>query len=309
MPSITSWTRLEPRSRSEEIVTGLQAQVHDPLWLLARQWQLGEFQGEDAGSPAAARLHSPLTRFYPGRWSSGAAAQGQGYDISQVSLPLEALVEREAVRSTKNWWLAAEAGLHFFRLLTDNGIEKYRSAYVARYPLAATVEERRAFDRDTLAFLEVMAPRVPNGDRLYEELLRALRPPSDKASMLPPQPAIDEADRFGAIDAGPEDLARMLLMEFALICDNDWYAIPVEVPVSVVCRIRSLVVSDTFGQRILIRPFSAVDTAESSWRMFQLSPHRGAESGTQPIPTDLFFLPPALAPGLESAPVEEVLFL
>ena len=32
--------------------TGLQARLYDPLWLLARQWQIGEFQGEDNGSPA-----------------------------------------------------------------------------------------------------------------------------------------------------------------------------------------------------------------------------------------------------------------
>ena len=25
--------------------------MHDPLWMLTRQWQLGEFEGEDSGSP------------------------------------------------------------------------------------------------------------------------------------------------------------------------------------------------------------------------------------------------------------------
>jgi hypothetical protein len=25
---------------------GLQARIHDPLWLLARQWQFGELKGE-----------------------------------------------------------------------------------------------------------------------------------------------------------------------------------------------------------------------------------------------------------------------
>ena len=40
--------------------------THDPLWLLARQWQTGEFQGEDAGTPVLARVRlerSPLARF------------------------------------------------------------------------------------------------------------------------------------------------------------------------------------------------------------------------------------------------------
>ena len=34
----------------------LRAEVRDPLWFLTRQWQFGELQGEDAGSPIEARL-------------------------------------------------------------------------------------------------------------------------------------------------------------------------------------------------------------------------------------------------------------
>ena len=69
MASITSWMRLEPRSRDAEMRTTLQARVYDPLWLLARQWQLGEFQGEDNGSPVMARWRAEsaqLTRYYAG---------------------------------------------------------------------------------------------------------------------------------------------------------------------------------------------------------------------------------------------------
>jgi hypothetical protein len=34
----------------------LRAEVHDPLWLLGRQWQLGEHQGRDAASPTLVNL-------------------------------------------------------------------------------------------------------------------------------------------------------------------------------------------------------------------------------------------------------------
>ena len=34
MPSITSWTRLEPGVRSADETVGLEARIHDPLWLL-----------------------------------------------------------------------------------------------------------------------------------------------------------------------------------------------------------------------------------------------------------------------------------
>jgi hypothetical protein len=44
--------RLEPRRPFGDLDAGFRAAVSDPLWFLARQWQLGEHQGQDAGSPA-----------------------------------------------------------------------------------------------------------------------------------------------------------------------------------------------------------------------------------------------------------------
>ncbi|HEX8852058.1 MAG TPA: PA14 domain-containing protein, partial [Pyrinomonadaceae bacterium] len=68
MPSITTWTRVEPNPRNPKMESSLQAAVADPLWMLARQWQLGEFEGDDAGSPALARFQAecaPLSQFEP----------------------------------------------------------------------------------------------------------------------------------------------------------------------------------------------------------------------------------------------------
>ena len=55
-PSATTWSRLEPLPTSDDVSEALQARVADPLWMLARQWQFNEFQGEDAGSPIEAAL-------------------------------------------------------------------------------------------------------------------------------------------------------------------------------------------------------------------------------------------------------------
>src|ERR1700739_3622642 len=52
---VMSW-RLEPTPRAEGIDEGLAARIHDPLWLLARQWQMGEFRGQDAGTPALVQV-------------------------------------------------------------------------------------------------------------------------------------------------------------------------------------------------------------------------------------------------------------
>ena len=68
MPSVTMWSRLEPAGRPTDIGPGLEARIHDPLWLLGRQWQMREFAAEDAGSPVSVSLAVDayeLTRFVP----------------------------------------------------------------------------------------------------------------------------------------------------------------------------------------------------------------------------------------------------
>ena len=42
-------TRLEPRTRSDDLTPGLAARLWDVAWSLAQQWVYGEFDGQ-AGS-------------------------------------------------------------------------------------------------------------------------------------------------------------------------------------------------------------------------------------------------------------------
>ena len=56
--SITSWTRLEPQCRNADMGRSVGARLFDPLWLMARQWQMGEFQAVDAGTPVQARVRA-----------------------------------------------------------------------------------------------------------------------------------------------------------------------------------------------------------------------------------------------------------
>ena len=64
VPLIRGWNRLEGRPRSADFERSLRAEVRDPVWFLTRQWQFGEFEGEDAGSPIDARF-APTMRFFP----------------------------------------------------------------------------------------------------------------------------------------------------------------------------------------------------------------------------------------------------
>src|SRR6476469_8503880 len=89
IPVVRGWNRLEGRPRSEDFERSLRAEVRDPLWFLTRQWQYGEFEGEDAGSPIDARVVYTTAPF--DRVSAGAAAEP--YD---PRTPLEVSVTREA---------------------------------------------------------------------------------------------------------------------------------------------------------------------------------------------------------------------
>lgn len=423
-PSITSWMRLEPRSRNAEMNTSLQARIYDPLWMLARQWQLGEFEGEDNGSPVIARWRADsarLTRFYAGAIAPNTQVSAPRYDSS---VPLETLVERETVRPTsappappEKLRMAAESGQQFLRMLEQQPLSgDYRDAFIRHYPFSAlTAEQRAAFDDDSISFCDLMALRVPDGRQLYA----ALRPTGAGDVVVPPALQIAPADLaevekaarqwlrwfdtlfsgpetanptwlpermeyafsvatrlgdgeriltageyfgghldwyafdsnpevtlggaaddavraitrtvipapasfrgmpaarfwefedaqvdFGSVDAGPTDLVRMLLVEFALAYGNDWFVIPIELDVGSLYQARSLVITDTFGIRTLIKPSGTSGLPDPAWRMFQLSYTRG--SGLTTPEPGLFFLPPSLLKSLESRPIEEVLFL
>ena len=92
MASAVVNNRLEGHTRGTDLRPGLQAGVHDALWLLARQRQLGEFDGLDAGTPigAAIVVHAvPIAAWQP------KGEQSVAYDRST---PLEALVEAGGYR-------------------------------------------------------------------------------------------------------------------------------------------------------------------------------------------------------------------
>src|SRR5713101_4252252 len=95
MSSITIWNRIEPRCRDGSLQLGLEARVHDPLWLLTRQWQIGEFEGQDAGSPVIANVQS--TNASVDRCATDGPPQ-----IYDNRIPLEVLIEQEPVRPSQS---------------------------------------------------------------------------------------------------------------------------------------------------------------------------------------------------------------
>jgi hypothetical protein len=105
-----SWLRLEGAARDPDLTEGLSARIADPLWKLARQWQVGEFHGEDAASPilvTAEMAITPLTAF-----ASDATAA--------MDRPLEVMVEQEPADDDLR--LSLELGWLLLRSLTAAGL-------------------------------------------------------------------------------------------------------------------------------------------------------------------------------------------
>ena len=110
----------------------------------------------------------------------------------------------------------------------------------------------------------------------------------------------DAAVALGRVGAGPTDLARMLAIDFAVVCSPDWFLLPVEVPVGSVARIDWVVVRDSFGGATLVGT-SAKQAKMGVGRQFQPSNLQGDE-GHNPL---LVVLASALG-SLSSEPREEV---
>jgi hypothetical protein len=197
MGSITSWVRLEPRCHDDEQSEAVRARVYDALWMLARQWQAAEFQGEDAGSPVLARWRgesAPITRYYAGAIAPNTNISAPHYDAT--TMPLEALVERQPLRRPTNEGslrLAVESGMHFLRMLDAQPMSRsYRDAFLALHSVVPpTAAEMKSADAETLSYWKLMATRALDARRI----VAAFRTAAGKRIPIPATMPIAAGDR------------------------------------------------------------------------------------------------------------------
>ncbi|MBM6583141.1 hypothetical protein ILT44_23345 [Microvirga sp. BT689] len=138
MASITTWARIEPHAATTDIDVGLAAEVADPMWLLARQLQLGEFTGDDGGSPVDIQVQaswSQLARFRPGLHSDDTAG---AIDYDPTTLPLEPLIEAEPIDPERAWGISVRSGLRLEQDLQAGGLGDTVPLLRTRFPFAAS---------------------------------------------------------------------------------------------------------------------------------------------------------------------------
>ena len=191
METYPTWIRLHPDSTDETMVTSVQARIHDPLWLLGRQWQFGELRHDGGATPIDVRIEgtsSPLTRLRGG--VSAASATGSS-TIKPTQAPLETLVEREAVPETglDNLRLRTEAGLHSVRMLRAASMDGRVSFWVGESPFVAAGD--RHGRRDTGLVRHGRRPRARWCGAAHVSSVPscapASSPPIDRRSQGPPR--------------------------------------------------------------------------------------------------------------------------
>jgi hypothetical protein len=409
-PSITSFSRLETSPVSPKLDPGLQAAIADPLWMLARQWQFDEFQGNDAGTPLTTNFtvqSLPVTGFKPGLDKTLAGFQ----TLNDTSPPVEALVEFEPALS-RHPRLNAEAGQHLLRMANAATLPGLAAALIQNFALTVQVPEDPDSDVQGLLWSVVLSGRAVDAVKLAAALFpklaadgsltalpAALAIPAaeqtaamkllaawldwlrqfvfegktpnpawqsnrleyafsmfafglDKpvalcaeeytdgrldwhtflAEAVPASPGVQPpgplppynitartpapvrypgmpADRywefedarvnFAAVEAAPKDLARMVLTEFALAYGNDWFVLPVELPVGALYKVSKFTVLDSFGIQFAVKP--SQNTDGTPWCMYELTAKGGA-----PKLADMVYLPAVVSNALEGPPLELV---
>src|SRR5512143_167249 len=396
-PSITGITRLETQPTTVSLQTGLAAPLADPLWMLARQWQFNEFQGEDAGTPLRLQFAVQGTKVDAFRAGSDPAQPWQ--PIADHDVPIETRVEAERVWPT-HARLRGEAGQHALRMATP----AVRAALLAAYPLALPAPTDPDADRAGLLWSTLLAARTIDAIALAEEL-RPLLDGAGKLTGLPVRLALGGADamaartmlaawlawlgellyegdaaswqrnrmeyafalraadarldaaeytdghvdwddfvatavapadepvrqtfavasrhpapvrypgmpaerywefedgnvNFAGAEAGVTDLLRMSVTEFALTFGNDWFLVPVRLPVGWVYRVSDFVITDNFGIAASANPIA--NPNGSQWTLYSLT----SDATLQGRLDHALLLPDSLTGVVEGAVLEETM--
>ncbi len=405
-PLISNRNRLEGVPRADEFTKSLRAEIADPLWMLCRQWQLGEFEGEDAATACQAKILAEHQQPFLIHLDDGPAVK---YDAGQF--PLETIVESEAVR--QDYYLSLQMGRQFLRMMNEAGLSAHKKSIIENYLIGENIDpddneavyllqstsgmfpdgfkiledinngkfetyvkniagisavdikmftktvapqfttwysnlyhipqpdqsawrpERMEYnfeldlphkEEDKQSFLEAkeyssgridwatfdenieMAHEDETSEDNIEEVVQSFIPTSLKYSGMP-NPRFWQMENssvdFGKIQTGTSGLLSLLLMEYGLTYSNDWFVLPYQLKINTLCEVKCIMVTDVFGQNILIEP--TFKDPEMNWHEFACFRHTEIQNRT--LPRNRLYLPSSVLKHQQSEPLERVNFM
>lgn len=402
IPGFIPQFRLEGRSRDGNSDAGLEMRIADPLWMLGRQWQFGEFKGEDNGSPigAFANCRKEKAGFYSFRNS------GVKQKIGDV--PLEARVEAVKMQPTK-LREKVRIGQKFEELITANFPANEAELFINKLRTGFPLKLEGKPDQKSQSFFNLMAGNVTDGGSLWNQIqnntfpkgdfiqlekitemlknwyldlyLPALEEPAWQAENLvhhfsvhgengidlhapdyqsghldwysfdsatigidPTENATDSEvfmptrvafaampDKrlysfedskldLSGMEVDQSELVKLLIIDFSLISDNDWFTIPLEMEPGEICWINRVTVKDVFGITTVINNDKNTGQYLNAnplkvWDAFKIRPSdllREKGQNNQELykkEEQFLYMPPVTTFRQESHPLEEILFL
>lgn len=188
-PTITVWNRLEGRPRTANFDRALKAEVRDALWMLTKQWQIGEFQADDAGSPVFAKVRmraAPVTKYKPGSAAT---------ESFERNVPLEAKAEKRTLLWEWNDQkmhldLRAQLGRQWRNMLNDAGLGAYESQYRTLYPFQLPAQDETSdfvyAHRQSWQHYAALSGRAIDGGDFHIYLINVAHHASDGITLAAP---------------------------------------------------------------------------------------------------------------------------
>ena len=172
------YRRFEPRTCRADYSQALSFEAHDPMWMLARQWQFGRFRGNDCGTAVKAKVS--LVRYPVKKVSPGEKVLQADGSLSPVD-PWEPMVESVAAKETLS--VQVDSAVHLMRMIRRRFPSDVANALLDRmmdvYKLTTTTARDggddgiadlvEAMNSKRTRFASVYEGRVFNGTRVYKD--------------------------------------------------------------------------------------------------------------------------------------------
>lgn len=176
LPLLPSFNRLEGRPRTSDFDRALRVEVRDGLWMLTRQWQLGEFMGDDAGSPVSSKIlmdKTLLTKYRP------AGLIAEPFDNT---LPLETKAEKRPIPFKAGdveiaLDLRLVMGRHWVKLLSKGSFDpRLKDEYIRNFSIHPPDPNARddvyyCSNQQSWRKHEATAGRHIDGKKLYDDIV------------------------------------------------------------------------------------------------------------------------------------------
>jgi hypothetical protein len=197
MSDYNDWIQLQPIAFDKTLATELAAPVADPMWLLARQLQFGEFRHDGGASPVGIAVTH--TSGWPSRMRAGMAGDPADppTEIRLTVSPLDAVAESEPIPADglDGLRIRAESGLYLQRLLRAAGLGAAAQTWAERCPF--TLPPQANADAPTRDWFDTVDRRIPDGHDLSRQVARIVNGQDTTTALAPGELDVLTAWRAG----------------------------------------------------------------------------------------------------------------